>query len=87
MKKLMLALTLSLAFPAAYAQQDTKAAPKAEAKSAALPAFGKEKTIPAPKIAKKVLSNGLEVWVVPRTGLPRGDYVLAVRVCVLSAED
>ncbi|MFD2366613.1 M16 family metallopeptidase [Pseudoduganella sp. GCM10020061] len=87
MKKLMLALTISLAFPAAYAQQEAKAAPKAEAKAAALPAFGKEKTIPAPKIAKKVLSNGLEVWVVPRTGLPRVDYVLAVRGSGLAADD
>lgn len=87
MKKLMLALTIALAFPAAFAQQDSKAAPKAEVKSAALPAFGKEKTIPAPKIAKKVLSNGLEVWVVPRTGLPRVDYVLAVRGAGLAADD
>ncbi|MCC6071798.1 M16 family metallopeptidase [Massilia sp. GCM10020059] len=82
MKKLMLALTITLMFaPSAYAAgADSKAANT-------LPPFGKEKTIPAPQIAKKVLSNGLEVWVVPRKGLPRVDYVLAVRDSGLAADD
>ncbi|MGZ8288926.1 MAG: M16 family metallopeptidase [Telluria sp.] len=80
MKKLMLALSVSLMFaPAAYAADAKAPSP--------LPPFGKEKTIPAPKIAKKVLSNGLEVWVVPRQGLPRVDYVLAVRGSGLAADD
>ena len=81
MKKLMLALSISLMFaPAAYAAG-------ADAKPANnLPPFGQEKTIPAPTIAKKVLSNGLEVWVVPRKGLPRVDYVLAVRDSGLAAD-
>lgn len=81
MKKLMLAITISLMFaPAAFAGGDAKA-------SGTLPPFGPEKTIPAPRIAKKVLSNGLEVWVVPRQGLPRVDYVLAVRGSGLVADD
>ena len=81
MKKLMLALTISLMFaPAAFAAGESKA-------PNTLPPFGQEKTIPAPQIAKKVLSNGLEVWVVPRKGLPRVDYVLAVRGSGLAADD
>jgi zinc protease len=32
-----------------------------------------------PQIEKKTLANGLEVWVLPRDGVPRVDYVLAVR--------
>lgn len=89
MKKMMLALTIALAFPA-YAQDAAPAKPAAEkaaVQAKGLPPFGKEKTIPAPKITKKVLSNGLEVWVVPRTGLPRVDYVLAVRGSGLAADD
>jgi zinc protease len=81
MKKPMLALTICLMFaPAAHAAADTKAANT-------LPPYGKDKTIPAPQIAKKVLANGLEVWVVPRKGLPRVDYVLAVRGAGLAADD
>ena len=80
MKKLMLALSVSLMFAPALHAADTKG-------SSTLPPFGQEKTIPAPKIAKKVLSNGLEVWVVPRKGVPRVDYVLAVRGSGLVADD
>ena len=80
MKKLMLALAVSLAFaPAAFA------APAAE-KSLAMPAYGKDKPIPVPKIAKKTLANGLTVWVVPRQGLPRVDFVLAVRNAGFAAD-
>lgn len=76
MKKLMLATAISLALAlvplATHAAADVKT-------PAGMPAFGKEATIPAPKIAKQTLSNGLTVWVVPRQGLPRVDYVLALR--------
>ena len=44
-----------------------------------MPPFGKDKPLTVPKITKKVLPNGLEVWFVPRNGLPRVDFVLAVR--------
>ncbi|CAN7298219.1 M16 family metallopeptidase [Massilia sp. LjRoot122] len=80
MKKLMLAIAVSVAFaPAAYA-----AAP-AE-KSLPMPAYGKDSAIPVPKITKKTLANGLTVWVVPRKGLPRVDYVLAVRGAGFAAD-
>lgn len=72
MNKLMLAVAVSLAFaPTAHAA-DVKT-------PSGMPAYGQEKSIPAPKIAKQTLSNGLTVWVVPRQGLPRVDYVLALR--------
>jgi zinc protease len=44
-----------------------------------LPAYGADKPLPVPQIDKKTLANGLEVWVLPRDGVPRVDYVLAVR--------
>ncbi|MGF6273188.1 zinc protease [Massilia sp. UYP11] len=79
MKKLMLALAISFAFgPGAYA---------AEAKApSGMPAYGQEKSIPAPKIARQTLPNGLTVWVVPRQGLPRVDYVLALRGAGFAAD-
>lgn len=46
---------------------------------AELPAFGKDKPLAVPKITQQTLANGLQVWVVPRHGIPRVDYVLAVR--------
>jgi zinc protease len=44
-----------------------------------LPAYGADKPLPVPRIEKKTLANGLEVWVLPRDGVPRVDYVLAMR--------
>ncbi|MBJ6980012.1 pitrilysin family protein [Luteimonas sp. MC1895] len=44
-----------------------------------LPAYAADKPLPVPDIGRKTLANGLEVWVVPRDGIPRVDYVLAVR--------
>lgn len=44
-----------------------------------LPPYAADKPLPVPQIEKKTLANGLEVWVVPRDGLPRVDYVLAFR--------
>jgi len=79
MKKLMLAIAVSLAFaPTAFA------APAAD--NLPMPAYGKDKPIPVPKISKKTLANGLTVWVVPRQGLPRVDYVLAVRGAGFAAD-
>ncbi|MCV2371173.1 M16 family metallopeptidase [Roseateles oligotrophus] len=46
---------------------------------AELPKYGQDKPIQVPQISKKLLANGLEVWVLPRQGLPRVDYVLALR--------
>jgi zinc protease len=44
-----------------------------------LPAFAADKPLQVPTISKKTLANGLQVWVLPRKGLPRVDFVLAVR--------
>ncbi|MBL8307739.1 MAG: insulinase family protein [Rubrivivax sp.] len=44
-----------------------------------LPPFGPDKPLPAPKIERQTLPNGLQVWVLPRQGLPRVDLVLAVK--------
>jgi len=54
---------------------------------AELPPYGQDKPIPVPQISKQTLKNGMEVWVVPRNGLPRVDYVLAVRGAGLAADD
>jgi predicted Zn-dependent peptidase len=51
-----------------------------------LPPFGADQPLPAPKIVRQRLPNGLEVWVVPRNGLPRVDAVLAVREAGTSAD-
>ncbi|MFT7776865.1 M16 family metallopeptidase [Roseateles sp.] len=55
----------------------------AHAASVALPAdlppFGQDKPLAVPKITQQTLPNGLQVWVVPRNGIPRVDFVLAVR--------
>ena len=81
MKRLMLTLAVSLAFaPAAYAAEE------ATKNNSPMPAYGKDKPIPVPKIAQKTLKNGLTVWVVPRQGLPRVDYVLAVRGAGFAAD-
>lgn len=45
----------------------------------ALPKYGQDKPIQVPRISKKTLVNGLEVWVLPRQGLLRVDYVLSLR--------
>ena len=46
---------------------------------AEMPKQGPEKASPAAQIIKRTLANGLEVWVLPRQGLPRVDFVLALR--------
>lgn len=82
MKPLMLTLAISMMFaPAAFA------ADAPATKSSPMPAYGQDKPIPTPKIVKKTLSNGMTVWVVPRKGLPRVDYVLAVRGAGFAADE
>jgi predicted Zn-dependent peptidase len=82
MKKLMLTLAISVLFaPNAFAAEGPTS------KASAMPAYGKDKPLPVPHIAKKTLSNGLTVWVVPRNGLPRVDFVLAVRGAGYGADD
>lgn len=44
-----------------------------------LPPYGEERTLPVPEIDERTLENGLTVWFVPRVGLPRVSFVLAVR--------
>ena len=66
-----ISLTLALAGAA-------HAGPKA-ALPAQLPPYAPDRPLPVPNIVKKTLSNGLEVWVLPRDGMPRVDYVLAMR--------
>jgi predicted Zn-dependent peptidase len=78
--KLTLALAISLLF-APLAQAADPVTP------AGMPAYGKDKPLPTPKIARKTLTNGLEVWVVPRNGLPRVDFVLAIRNAGYAADD
>ncbi|MFC0253961.1 M16 family metallopeptidase [Massilia consociata] len=84
MKKLMLAFAVSVAFAPAAAHA-ASSAPAAD-QNLPMPAYGKDKPIPVPKIAKKTLPNGLVVWFVPRQGLPRVDYVLAVRGAGFAAD-
>jgi predicted Zn-dependent peptidase len=80
MKKLMLIAAISAAFSApAFAAE--------AARPAGMPAYGKDKPLPAPHIVKKTLANGLQVWVVPRKGVPRVDAVLAVRGAGYIADD
>jgi predicted Zn-dependent peptidase len=80
MKKLLIALAVSAALSPMVQAADVKL-------PAAMPAYGKDKPIPAPKIAKQTLANGLQVWVVERDGVPRVDYVLAVRGAGYTADD
>jgi len=81
MKKLTLTLAICLLFAPAVHAADGAGLPSS------LPPYGKDKPIPVPHIAKKTLSNGLTVWVVPRSGLPRVDFVLAVRGAGFAADD
>lgn len=83
MKKLMLISAISMAFASPAFAADA-AAP---ARPAGMPAYAKDKPLPSPHIAKKTLANGLQVWVVPRNGVPRVDMVLAVRGAGFIADD
>ena len=83
MKKLMMALCVAMLFAPGLAP--AVAAPN-QAPST-MPPYGKDKPIPIPQITKQTLPNGLQVWVVPRKGLPRVDYVLALRGAGYAADD
>lgn len=43
-----------------------------------LPAYGPDRPLPVPQIARRTLANGLTVWVVPRDGVPKVNLTLAV---------
>jgi len=87
MKKLMLALAVSGLFVQDPAFAADTPAHAAASNPAGLPAYAKDKPLPALRIAKKTLANGLQVWVVPREGVPRVDMVLAVRNAGFGADD
>ena len=71
-----LALSISLALTLLAG---TAAAGPSAKLPANLPPLGADKALPVPQIAQKTLANGLQVWVVPRKGLPRVDFALTVR--------
>ncbi|UVW27580.1 pitrilysin family protein [Massilia sp. H6] len=85
MNKLM-PLALTSAILLAFAPGAAASAAAAVEPSSAMPAYGKDKPIPVPNVARKTLPNGLSVWIVPRQGLPRVDYVLAVRNAGFAAD-
>jgi predicted Zn-dependent peptidase len=88
MKKLMLVSAISMAFASsAITGQAFAADAKPAATPAGMPAYAKDKPLPTPTIARKTLANGLQVWVVPRNGVPRVDLVLAVRGAGYIADD
>jgi predicted Zn-dependent peptidase len=87
MKKLMLTMAVAALCAAQAQAADQAAKATAAAMPSGMPAYGKDKPLPVPHIAKKTLSNGLEVWIIPRNGVPRVDMVLAVRNAGLAADD
>lgn len=68
-------LTLTFAF-ALSACASTASKPTV---SADMPPFGVDKPPPVPQIVQRTLANGLNVWIVPRDGLPRVDAVFVLR--------
>ncbi|WP_426109770.1 M16 family metallopeptidase [Massilia sp. PWRC2] len=80
MKTLLITVSIVSAFVPCAQAADVKL-------PAAMPAYGKDKPIPAPNIVKHSMANGLQVWVVERSGVPRVDYVLAVRGAGYTADD
>jgi predicted Zn-dependent peptidase len=85
MKKLMLISAMSMAFASSVIAVPGFAAEPST--PAGMPAYAKDKPLPTPHIGKKTLANGLQVWVVPRNGVPRVDMVLAVRGAGHDADD
>lgn len=79
LKPLAALLLAALLAPAAFAGANAVL-------PADLPAFAADKPLPVPAIEKKTLGNGIEVWVVPRSGVPRVDFVLAFKDAGLSAD-
>lgn len=78
-KTILALLVAALAVPAAHAADPTM--PKD------LPAYAADKPLPVPAIDQRTLDNGLTVWVVPRAGMPRVDYVLAFKGAGLAADE
>lgn len=79
MKQTLIALLIgALLAPSVYAADS--ALPKD------LPPYGADKPLPVPEIAKRTLANGLTVWVLPRDGVPRVDYVLSFKGAGLAAD-
>jgi len=88
MNKLVLALAVAgLCAHGAPALAQAQPAQDAQKAAGAMPAYGKDKPLPSSQILKKTLANGLQVWVVPRSGVPRVDMVLAVRGAGYGADD
>ncbi len=81
MKKTMIALILGALLVPVSNAKELAPMPKD------LPAYAADKPLPVPEIAKQTLANGLTVWVVPRDGVPRVDYVLAFKGAGLAADD
>ena len=52
-----------------------------------LPPYGADKPLPVPEISQTTLDNGLSVWVVPREGIPRVDFVLSFKGAGLAADE
>lgn len=81
LRKSLIALMVGAALaPAAFA-----AAPATM--PAGLPGFAPDRPLPAPEVARHTLENGLQVWVAPRDGVPRVDYVLVFKHAGLAADD
>ncbi|KFL36844.1 M16 family metallopeptidase [Arenimonas donghaensis] len=78
-KSLALAIFCATLAPVAFADEAIRLPD-------ALPAFAPDKPMPVPQVARHALGNGLQVWVVPRDGVPRVDYVLAFRHAGLAAD-
>ena len=72
LRRTALACALSLLVAGAAQAADAPLPPE-------LPPFAPDKPLPVADIVQRTLPNGLQVWVVPRDGVPRVDYVLAVR--------
>lgn len=54
---------------------------------AELPPFGVDRPLPKPKIIQTRLENGMNVWIIPRTGLPRVDFAYVARGAGFAADD
>lgn len=78
--KTLIALAVSVALSGAAFAGPSAPLPKD------LPPYAPDKPLPVPQIEKKTLANGLEVWVVPRDGMPRVDFVLALRNAGFAAD-
>jgi len=87
MNKLMLAMAVAAVFAHPARAADAPANAPAGAMPAGMPAYAKDKPLPVPHIGRKTLDNGLQVWIVPRSGIPRVDMVLAVRGAGLAADE